>query len=69
MSDGTREIVRICEQLPEAKRLQVEHYARSLLAREPVSTAAFNQWLDLAEGTATEQVTTDEVMAMTRGEP
>ena len=32
MSSETRELVSICEQLPEAQRAQVTNYARSLLA-------------------------------------
>jgi hypothetical protein len=32
MSSETRELVHICEQLPEAQRAQVTNYARSLLA-------------------------------------
>ena len=32
MSNETREVLRICEQLPQAQRLRVAAYARSLLA-------------------------------------
>ena len=32
MSNETRELLRICEQLPQAQRKQVANYARSLLA-------------------------------------
>jgi hypothetical protein len=34
MSNETRELVDICEQLPEAKRAEVADFARFLLARE-----------------------------------
>ena len=33
MSTETQELLRICEQLPEAKRLEVTDFARFLLAR------------------------------------
>jgi len=34
MSDGTRELISICEQLPEAKRAEVADFARFLLAKQ-----------------------------------
>jgi hypothetical protein len=34
MSADTRELISICEQLPEAKRVEVADFARFLLARE-----------------------------------
>src|SRR3954467_3529808 len=34
MSTGTQELIRICEQLPEARRAEVADFARFLLARE-----------------------------------
>ena len=34
MSTQTQEIIRICEALPEAKRLEVADFARFLLAQE-----------------------------------
>jgi hypothetical protein len=34
MSSETQEVLDICEQLPEAKRLEVADFARFLLARE-----------------------------------
>ena len=34
MSTETQEIIRICEALPEAKRVEVADFARFLLARE-----------------------------------
>jgi hypothetical protein len=34
MSTETRELIEICEQLPEAKRAEVADFARFLLARQ-----------------------------------
>lgn len=34
MSGDTRELIEICEQLPEARRAEVADFARFLLARE-----------------------------------
>ena len=34
MSTGTREIIRLCEALPEEKRAEVADFARFLLSRE-----------------------------------
>ena len=34
MSSETEELIRICEQLPEAKRTEVADFARFLLAQE-----------------------------------
>jgi hypothetical protein len=34
MSTDTQELIRICEALPEAKRVEVADFARFLLARE-----------------------------------
>ena len=34
MSTETRELVEICEQLPEAKRIEVADFARFLLAQQ-----------------------------------
>jgi hypothetical protein len=34
MSTDTKELIEICEQLPEAKRVEVADFARFLLARE-----------------------------------
>ena len=34
MSNDTQELIRICEQLPEAKQLEVTDFARFLLAQQ-----------------------------------
>ena len=34
MSTDTRELIEVCEQLPEAKRVQVADFARFLLAQQ-----------------------------------
>jgi hypothetical protein len=34
MSTSTQELIRICDQLPDAKRAEVADFARFLLARE-----------------------------------
>ena len=72
MSAETAEILSICEQLPEAKRAEVVDFARSLLAHSGgvgVACGAMERWLAAAAGAAKPGVTTDEVMALTRGEP
>lgn len=71
MNVMTRELLSICEQLPEAKRVEVTDFARFLLARSEgkASDEAADRWLVSARGVATPGVTTDQVMALTRGEP
>lgn len=70
MSTDTRELVDICEQLPEAQRAEVADFARFLLAKNQDAAAqgATERWLATARGAAKPGVTTDEVMALTRGE-
>ena len=57
--------------LPQAKRAEVADFARFLLAKNEEATplATTERWLATARGAAKPGVTTDEVMAMTRGEP
>jgi hypothetical protein len=71
MSIQTRELLDICEQLPEAQRAEVTDFARFLLARsgDTVPQGATDRWLAAARGAAKPGVTTDQVMALTRGEP
>jgi len=71
MSVETQELLSICEQLPEAKRIEVTDFARFLLAKSQgaVPQGAVEQWLGGARGAAKAGVTTDEVMGLTRGEP
>ena len=71
MSAETQELLSICEQLPEAKRAEVADFARFLLAKNEDATPleTTSRWLATARGAAKPGVTTDEVMAITRGEP
>jgi hypothetical protein len=71
MSTETEELIRICEQLPEARRVEVTDFARFLLAkdRDAVAQEAVERWLVTARGAAKGGVTTDQVMGLTRGEP
>ena len=71
MSSETQEILRICEQLPAARRAEVADCARALLAGsgDPESQGAVARWLVGARGAAKPGVTTDQLMALTRGEP
>jgi hypothetical protein len=71
MSVETEEILSICEQLPEAQRAEVADFARFLLGRsaDAAPRGAMERWLATAQGAAKPGVTTDLVMAMTRGEP
>jgi len=70
MSTETQELLNICEQLPQAKRVELTDFARFLLAKNenamPLETT--ERWLATPRGAAKPGVTTDEVMAMTRGE-
>jgi hypothetical protein len=71
MSSETQDLIQICEQLPEAQRIEVADFARFLLAKKtdaPRREAA-ERWLAGAGGAAKPGVTTDQVMALTRGEP
>ena len=71
MSAETKELVSVCEQLPEAKRIEVTDFARFLLAKNQgaIAQGAVERWLAGARGAANTGVTTDEVMSLTRGEP
>ena len=71
MSSETQELIRICERLPEAERRVVADFARSLLAQNEnaMPHGTTERWLARARGAAKPGVTTDEVMALTRGEP
>lgn len=72
MSTETRELMEICEQLPEAKREALTDFARFLLSKNitaPSSREATEQWLEKAQGAGEPGITTDQVMKMTRGEP
>jgi hypothetical protein len=71
MSTDTRELIELCERLPAAQRAEVADFARFLLARNAgaASAGAMERWLAAARGAARPGVTTDEVMALTRGEP
>jgi hypothetical protein len=74
MSSETRQLIEICEQLPPAERAQVTDFARFLLTRNNNGDAgprrrAAERWLAGAGGGAKPGVTTDQVMALTRGEP
>jgi hypothetical protein len=71
MSTDTQELLRICEQLPEAKRAEVVDFARFLLKRDqerPSSGDATDRWLAGAEGAANSGLTTDQILSLTRGE-
>jgi hypothetical protein len=72
MSSETKQLVEICERLPEAQRAEVADFARCLLAKNQ-SSALYNdvaeRWLSTARGAAKPGVTTDQVMALTRDEP
>jgi hypothetical protein len=71
MSGETQELLTICEQLPAAQRAEVADFARFLLARngDAATQGATERWLATARGAAKPGVTTDQVMALTRGEP
>lgn len=71
MSSDTKQLIEICEQLPEAQRVEVTDFARFLLAKSRGATPrrdVAEQWLTGARGAAKVGVTTDQVMALTRGE-
>jgi hypothetical protein len=72
MSIETRELIEICERLPQAQRNEVADFARFLLARNQDAAPpkdTLQRWLATAPGRAKPGVTTDQVMALTRGEP
>ncbi len=71
MSTDTQELIEICRQLPEADRAEVADFARFLLSRNEGATPrdAAERWLASARGAGTAGVTTEQVMALTRGEP
>jgi hypothetical protein len=71
MSADTHELIRICEQLPEFQRAEVADFVRFLLAKNTdiaMGREAVERWLTGASGAAKPGVTTDQVMALTRGE-
>jgi hypothetical protein len=74
MSTDTQELIRIFEQLPEARRAEVADFARFLLAKDrdaaldAATRATIDRWLAGARGAAKAGVTTDQVMGLTRGE-
>jgi hypothetical protein len=71
MSTETRELIELCERLPAAQRAEVADFARFLLSRNAAgaSQRAVERWLAPALGAAKPGVMTDEVTALTRGEP
>jgi hypothetical protein len=71
MSVEARELIELCERLSAAERAEVADFARFVLARNAAgaSQGAMERWLASARGAAKPRVTTDEVMAWTRGEP
>lgn len=72
MSTDTQELIQTFEQLPESKRAEVADFARFLLERDRKQisqSTTVERWLDSAAGAATVGATTDQVMALTRGEP
>jgi hypothetical protein len=71
MSTDTQELIRTFEQLPVAKRVEVADFARFLLAQNQGAAPqqqAMERWLGSARGAACTGITTDQVMALTRGE-
>lgn len=71
MSTDTRELIEICEQLPEAQRAEVTDFARFLLAKNQDAASrreAAERWLTSARGAARTGMTTDQVIALTRAE-
>jgi hypothetical protein len=83
MSNETRELIQICEQLPAEQRNEVMNYARFLLAGRVVNATSpataveatngqgsvAEQWLIRARGVARGSGwTTDQTMNLTRGE-
>jgi hypothetical protein len=69
---STRELMEICERLPDADRAEVADFARFLLSKldhnVPAKDAA-ERWLHRARGAAKPGITTDQIMSLTRGEP
>ena len=70
MSDETQELLTICEQLPEAKRVEVTDFARFLLSQSSnaAKPGTTERWLQTARGAAKPGITTDEFLSLTRGE-
>ncbi len=70
MSNDTQAIIDIVERLSDARRNEVVDFARSLLTQDGLSTSAvkFQQWLKTAKGAAKTGMTTDQIMALTRGD-
>ena len=70
MTTQTQEVIRLCEQLPEAARAEVADFARFLLARHDAVApdAVVERWVSTALGAATTGMTTAEVVDLTRGE-
>lgn len=79
MSEETRDLVTICERLPAAQRAEVADFARFLLAKleggggaaagAGASDTAVHRWLASARGAAEGGMTTDQLRALTRGDP
>lgn len=71
MSLEADELLSVWAQLPEPDRVEVADFARFLLARngDAGTRGAAERWLAGARGAAKPGMTTDEVMALTRGEP
>lgn len=71
MSTETQKLIEICEQLPEAKQIEVTDFAQFLLSKsqgtEP-RREAMQRWLKSASGVAKPGITTDQIMKLTRGE-
>jgi hypothetical protein len=71
MSTDTKQLIEICEQLPQAQRVEVADFARFLLTKNRDTAPrreATERWLASAYGAAKPGITTDQVMALTRGE-
>jgi hypothetical protein len=72
MSADMQELIRTYEQLPQAKRIEVADFARFLLLKDQDDAArreATDRWLSDARGGAKRGITTEQVIALTRGEP
>jgi len=70
MSTQTKELIEICEQLPEDQRAEVADFARFLLEKNGTGSQRelAERWLASSHGAAMAGVTTAQVMSMTRGE-
>jgi len=70
MSTQTKELIDICERLPEKQQAELADFARHLLqTNEEVSQSdAAERWLATATGAAIAGVTTKHLMALSRDE-